>query len=55
MDELVKRGPRDKREAMGVFYDNDTQPVDDLIIYDLVKVSEATVYAKCDETISLDG
>jgi len=55
LDALVKRGPKLKREAMGVFYDNNTQPVDDLIIYDLVKVSEATVYAVCEATISVDG
>ena len=55
LDALVKRGPKLKREAMGVFYDNNTQPVDDLIIYDLVKVSEATVYAMCEATISVDG
>ena len=54
LDQLVNRGPGQKRLAMGLFYD-EQQPVDDLIIYDLVKVSEAVVYSKCDDVINLEG
>lgn len=45
----------DNRHGISTFLDNDTQPSDDLIAYDLNRISEITLYDRCDAEIVVNG
>jgi hypothetical protein len=44
-----------ERQGIASFLDNDTQPSDDLIAFDLNRISEITLYDKCDAEIVVYG